>query len=120
MPQPNAAATVDALIAGFATPWFRFFLAFDPAAVLRQVRTPVLALIGEHDLQVLARENVPAIEAALRAGGNPDYTVRELPELNHLFQTSRTGGIAEYAEIEETIDPGALATIGDWILARVR
>jgi len=37
-----------------------------------------------------------------------------LPQLNHLFQTSRTGMITGYGEIEETRI--ALKTISDWIL----
>jgi len=42
-------------------------------------------------------------------------TVKELPNLNHLFQTSKTGNIFEYGQIEETISPTALALMGDWI-----
>ena len=29
--------------------------------------------------------------------GNPDVTVIEFPGLNHLFQSSQTGAVAEYA-----------------------
>ena len=32
-------------------------------------------------------------------------TVQELPGLNHLFQTCKTGAPSEYAQIEETIAP---------------
>jgi hypothetical protein len=42
-------------------------------------------------------------------------TTKELPGLNHLFQTCKTGAVSEYAEIEETIAPAALKVIGDWI-----
>jgi uncharacterized protein len=38
-----------------------------------------------------------------------------LPGLNHLFQTCKTGSIAEYAVLEETIAPTALKLIGDWV-----
>jgi hypothetical protein len=62
---------------------------------------------------------LPAIRSALEAAGNPDFTVQSLPELNHLFQTSETGSVSEYATIEETIDPAAPDLIGDWILSRV-
>jgi uncharacterized protein len=100
------------------TPWFRYFLTYDPAPVLRQVRCPVLAINGEKDLQVPPKENLPAIEKALKAGGNTDVTVKELPGLNHLFQTSKTGAVSEYGKIEETIAPVALETMADWILKR--
>jgi fermentation-respiration switch protein FrsA (DUF1100 family) len=75
----------------------------------------VLALIGEKDIQVPPKENLPEIEKALRAGGNKDFTVKELPRLNHLFQTCQTGNIDEYARIEETFAPSALELIADWI-----
>jgi uncharacterized protein len=99
-------------------PWFRFFLVHDPRPVLRQVRVPVLALNGELDLQVPPAENLGAIEAALREGGNPDFTVRELPGLNHLFQTATTGSPMEYAQIEETMSPKAMDMVARWILER--
>lgn len=81
-----------------------------------KVKCPVLAINGEKDLQVPPKENLTAIEQALKAGGNKDYTVKELPGLNHLFQTSSTGSPMEYSKIEETISPAALTIIGDWIV----
>ena len=53
---------------------------------------------------------------ALKAGGNKDYTIKEMPGLNHLFQTAQTGSPTEYAKIEETISPAALEFMGNWIL----
>ena len=38
-----------------------------------------------------------------------------LPGLNHLFQTSKTGAISEYGQIEETISPTALEPMLDWL-----
>jgi hypothetical protein len=60
---------------------------------------------------------LPSIEAALKASGNKDFTIKELPGLNHLFQTARTGALSEYAKIKETMAIIALQTIGDWIKA---
>jgi hypothetical protein len=65
---------------------------------------------------VLPKENLEAIDKALKAGGNQDYTIKLLPGLNHLFQTCKTGAPAEYGKIEETIAPAALQLMGDWIL----
>lgn len=97
------------------SPWVRFFLNYDPAPTLKKVTCPVLALNGEKDLQVAAAENLRAIEAALKAGGNRRYEVKPLPGLNHLFQTAQTGTLSEYAQIEETFSPTALKIIGNWI-----
>ena len=35
-----------------------------------------------------------------------------------MFQTARSGSVAEYTEIDETIAPIALQSIGEWINAR--
>lgn len=74
-------------------------------------------MIGAKDLQVPPDQNLPALEAALKAA-NKDYTVTSLPDLNHLFQTCATGSPAEYGLIEETIAPAALRLIGDWLVER--
>lgn len=80
----------------------------------------MLALDGSLDLQVPPAENLAAIGAALKAGGNADVTATELPGLNHLFQTAHTGSPSEYGRIEETMAPAALAAVGDWVAARER
>ncbi len=116
----SAGGMTDAAIAltvkQVTSPWLRFFLTLDPRPTLEKVRCPVLALNGGKDTQVTPKENAPAVEAALKAGGNRDCTVRILPGLNHLFQTCNTGMLNEYGQIEETFAPSALQVIGDWIL----
>ena len=97
--------------------WSRYLLTLKPDETLRKVKQPVLAINGSLDLQVSAKENLPAIEKALKAGGNKDVTTTELPGLNHLFQSATTGVPAEYGSIEETMSPVALKTISDWIVA---
>lgn len=97
------------------SPWFRQLLTYNPVPYLEKVKCPVLAINGEKDLQVPVRQNLHRIESALKKGGNNRYLVKELPGLNHLFQTAETGLPGEYAKIEETISPTALKTIGDWI-----
>lgn len=104
----------------FTSPWKRNLLAYDPKPALMKVKCPVLAINGEKDVQVPPEENLRAIEKALEAGGNRDYTIKELPGLNHLFQTAQTGSISEYAIIEETISPVALKLMGDWISEHTR
>ncbi|HEV7659467.1 MAG TPA: alpha/beta hydrolase [Allosphingosinicella sp.] len=106
----------DMLIRRMLDPWFRWFLRYDPAPALRALHMPVLALNGSLDRQVLPAANLAGIRAA--TAGNRDVTARELPGLNHLFQTARSGGIGEYAEIEETMAPVALETVAAWIKAR--
>jgi uncharacterized protein len=97
------------------SPWFRYFLALDPRSDLKKVHCPVLALNGAKDLQVPPAENLTEIEKALKAGGNENVTVRSFPDLNHLFQTCKTGQPDEYGRIEETMAPIVWQTIGEWV-----
>lgn len=105
-------------IATMTSPWMRFFITFDPQTSLKKTRCPVLALIGEKDLQVPAKQNIPAIEKALTKANNKDFTVKQMPELNHLFQHCTTGSPTEYANIEETFSPEVLEMIAKWILKK--
>jgi dipeptidyl aminopeptidase/acylaminoacyl peptidase len=89
---------------------------YDPRTALIKVKCPVLAVNGERDFEVPAKENLEAIRKALESGGNKDYTVLMLPNLNHLFQTAETGAISEYEQIEETLSVSALDTVSNWIL----
>jgi hypothetical protein len=102
----------------FSSAWFRYFIAYNPRPTLEKVKISVLAINGENDLQAPAKENLNLIAAGLEAGGNKDYTIKFFPKLNHLFQTSQTGMVTEYGEIEETIAPQVLETISNWILKR--
>ena len=107
---------LEAQLKQVLSPWFRYFLTYDPRVALAKVKCPVLALNGENDLQVPVTENLREIEATLKTAGNKDVTTVRLPKLNHLFQTSETGSPDEYGKIEETLAPTALKMMGDWIL----
>ena len=91
------------------SPWYRWFLSYDPRPALRKVAVPMLVLNGGKDVQI-TKENLAAIREAA-----PKATVVEFPGLNHLFQTATTGSVTEYGTIEETMAPEVLKTIGDWI-----
>lgn len=108
-------AMVDAQVQQYATPWFRYFLTYDPRTALRKVTVPVLVMNGEKDVQVIASQNVPEVEKALRAGGNQRVTVRLMPGLNHLFQHAGTGSPQEYGTIDETFAPEAIKEITAFI-----
>lgn len=100
--------------------WFRYFLAYDPVPALKKVRSPVLAVNGSKDVQVLPQENLEGIEAALKAGKTSSYDIKEFPELNHLFQHSKTGSPSEYVNIAETFSPEVLEYVANWIQKTVK
>ena len=98
------------------SPWFHFFLDYDPIPAVKKTQCPVLALNGDKDLQIASKENLEQIEKALREGGNRDFQTHELTGLNHLFQHAPTGSPMEYGGIQETFAPEALTFVSDWIL----
>jgi fermentation-respiration switch protein FrsA (DUF1100 family) len=102
------------------SPWFRYFVKYDPYPTLKKVKCPVLAINGEKDLQVPPKENLSAIEQALTEGGNENYKTIEMPGLNHLFQNSKTGAPIEYGNIEETFSEDAMKIIADWINGEIK
>ena len=112
------AAQLENVYRQLTSVWYRYFLTYDPAPALRKLTCPVLAINGSKDTQVPPQQNLPAIRKALEEGGNKHFEAVEMPGLNHLFQTAKTGALSEYAQIEETISPVALERIGSWILAR--
>ena len=96
-------------------------LGFDIGPSLRKVRCPVLALIGARDCSGSSEgESRRHRGRGSQAGGNKSHTVRELPNLNHLFQTCSTGATAEYSKIDETMAPLLLQTVSEWIVSRTR
>jgi pimeloyl-ACP methyl ester carboxylesterase len=111
-------AAVVQMSRAMRSPWFRYFLDFDPRPDLRRLKIPVLALNGELDMQVSADQNLPEIERALSEAKNENVTIRRLPGLNHLFQPATTGLPEEYMQIDTTFDPAALESIRSWIVER--
>jgi pimeloyl-ACP methyl ester carboxylesterase len=95
--------------------WLNYFLNYQPAENLQRIKIPVLALNGSFDIQITSKENLAGIEAALKKGGNKHFQVKELPGLNHLFQTAKTKD-QSYDEIDETFSPTAASIAANWIL----
>ncbi len=109
-------AKVDMFIRTFNSPWYRFFLSCDAKKALLGIQVPVLVVNGERDWIVPAFRILPYLKHTFEQAGNKKVSLIELPHLNHLFQTCKTGALCEYAQIEETMAPRALDTITRWIL----
>lgn len=94
-----------------ASPWMYYFLRYDPTDAIVKTNCPALLLNGTKDLQVIASQNLPGYEKIIAEHGKTNLTLRELPDLNHLFQHCETGSPNEYFEIEETISPEVLEMV---------
>jgi pimeloyl-ACP methyl ester carboxylesterase len=103
-----------------ASPEMRSIILWNPGEILRQLQVPILALNGSRDIQVSAKQNLPAITAFLAEAASTDFAVVELPGLNHLFQECHKCTVAEYGDLDQTFSPIALATMGDWLLRHTR
>ena len=118
-PIQDTVQLINNTVTVFNSDWYRFFINYNPSEDIEKITCPVLALIGEKDIQVLPEQNLPVIEEALKKGGNNDYLVKEIEGVNHLFQTANTGKMNEYGKIEETISPNVLILISDWISSHI-
>jgi uncharacterized protein len=115
-----ASNSLEAELLMYVSPWYRDMIVYDPRPTLALVRCPVLAINGGSDVVVEPHKNLTELQRALVQGRNPDYTVMQLPGLNHLFQTAQTGSPSEYGLIEESFAPLALRIVSDWIRQRFR
>jgi pimeloyl-ACP methyl ester carboxylesterase len=106
---------VAAQVAGSQTPWFRFFIDYDPIPALEALKVPTLAIFGELDLQVPPAANLPGMEQAFKNGGPENYQIVTLKGANHLFQQATTGSPAEYATLDKAFVPELLPLVTDWV-----
>ena len=113
---PNAGQAREQLVAQHKAlaqnPWMRSFVRSHPLHDLVKSRVPVLALFGANDWQVKAETHATALREALTT--EQRVVVEIVPRTNHLFQTTETGALAEYAELEETMSPAVLARLVTW------
>lgn len=100
------------------TPWYRYFLAYDPQFYLSRIKIPVLALNGSKDIQVAAQANLAGFEKGLTVAGNKNFKTVVLPELNHLFQKCQKCTVAEYGMLSETFSVEVLAIMTNWLKAQ--
>lgn len=99
-------------------PWFRTFLRIDPAYYLKQLRVPIFASFGGKDVQVPANENIYALQR-LRLN-TTDVTIKDYPNLNHVFQQAETGKIEEYFENSESFNEQLMDDLTHWLKLKAK
>lgn len=95
------------------SPWFRTFLRIDPAYYLKQVKVPIFASFGGKDVQVPANENIYCLQHLHL--NTTDVTIKDYPNLNHLFQNAQTGKIEEYFENSESFNEQLMDDLTKWL-----
>ncbi|MHC4534195.1 MAG: alpha/beta hydrolase family protein [Planctomycetota bacterium] len=112
-------AHVDCALSLYKSPWFRFFIDYDPKPALEHVKCPMLFVFGELDTQVPLEVSRKPIRDVLKQGGNKDYTLKVIPKANHFFISAKTGSPSEYMSLEKKFVPGLLEFVSDWALKRI-
>ena len=111
---------VNAARSQIDTPWFRYFIDYDPAGALEDLDAPVLAIFGGKDLQVPVDPNLNVMQQIFENDGKTNFRIETLSEANHLFQTALLGAPSEYGLLTKEFTPGLLGLITDWIREETR
>lgn len=94
------------------SPWYSAFVRFNPIEYIKQMKCPVLALNGEWDVQVNARQNLDALKTVY-----PDAEIKTYSGVNHMFQeASSLGQSLNYGAISQTFSPKVLDDIAKWMV----
>jgi pimeloyl-ACP methyl ester carboxylesterase len=100
------------------TMWFRSWLLFDPANVIRRTNQPILILQGSLDTQVPPNQ-ADRLEALATARGmrTPNATRKTVvPGVNHLLVPAKTGEVDEYQSLpEKTVAAEITDTLVKWL-----
>lgn len=98
------------------SPWYRFFIRYNPADYLSKVNIPVLAINGEKDIMVNCEQNLNNVKRYL--SHNKYVTTLSYPNINHLLLPCERGTQDEYASIKEDVPIYILEDILRWIKKR--
>ena len=101
--------------------WFRSFLEFDPAEVMRRTRQPMLILHGELDRQIPPHHADRLAELALaRRREESTIQLAKMPGINHLLLRATTGGVAEYSRLsDKNVASEVISVLTDWLARTV-
>jgi len=95
--------------------WFRSFLQWDPAPVMKKVEQPLLIMHGELDKQVPIQSAELLNGLAMQRDKNVAALVL-VPGINHLLVPATTGEVAEYASLTDPkVSPEVARQIAEWL-----
>ena len=99
------------------TRWFRSFLQFDPADVVRRTRQPALILHGEADQEIPVRHaDRLLVMAEARRRREATAELARLPDVDHRLLAAGTPAIDSYSRLlDRRVAPDVLAALVDWL-----
>ncbi len=103
----------DAIVSQVRTPYCSSVVSMDLRSRLVDIECPVLAFNGTKDQQVECEPNIEALRNGLKNAKS--VRLETMESVDHLQQTSETGGAQEYMETEETISPKEIEIMVEWI-----
>jgi dipeptidyl aminopeptidase/acylaminoacyl peptidase len=94
------------------TPWFRSWLAFDPALVMKRVNAPILILHGAADTRI-PPAHADALETLARARRRPPTETRKVvpPDVTHLLASDTAGPASD----DQALSPEVVSAIVTWL-----
>lgn len=93
------------------TAWFRSFLEYDPADVMRRTRQPLLIVHGMNDQQIAPSHADRLMTLAeMRTRRESTVELAKLEGVNHALTTARDG-----AASREDLDSSVTSTLIDWL-----
>lgn len=100
------------------TPFFKSWLEFDPASIIKDLKQPILIVEGSLDTEMPPAEADRLEQLSQARKKAPATYTRKVvvPGINHLFVPARTGEIDEYPTLQDrTISPEVASAIADWL-----
>ena len=105
---------LQALFAPQVRDYLRALFTYDPVALIKSYKGPVLLVHGKNDLQI------PVTNAERLKAAKPDATLVEIDGVNHMLKVApadRAGNMATYADPSLPLAPGVAEAIADFIKA---
>lgn len=93
--------------------WYFELFHIVPKEYIKHVKTPVLAVSGEKDLQVPAEKSLKLMQKYLPKNEKNRFYV--IPDCNHLLQPCKSGAPDEYPKIEQTVSEDVMSCIIKWM-----
>jgi uncharacterized protein len=95
--------------------WWRQVMDFDPIPLCKQIKGPVLILLGELDRTVPVADSIRLYKDAFTRSGNYNCTIKVFPSANHGLRLAKTGSRSEYGRIQGYV-PGYFGTLIAWVM----